>query len=205
MLKISTSNSKMGNIQSISFPPGETCISNAPCLKSCYARKITCRFSTVKEAWQENLALYKHDPDDFFKSLKIWLIENHCRRFRWHVGGDIPDEYYLNHMNLTATLFPEIQFLCFTKRHDWILNFRERIPDNLVIVLSTWPGMEIPPPVFPRSWLISSAKRITQPGLKDYLGKLPKEYFKCTGGCETCGYCWELAKIGTVDVAFHIH
>ena len=67
-VKVSNTNSKLGGqIYSINLPAVVTCRPDAPCFKSCYARKGNWTFSNVKSSLESNLEAYKSNPDLFFE------------------------------------------------------------------------------------------------------------------------------------------
>ena len=63
MVSISSGNSKMGKIPSVSLPAGETCRRDAGCFKKCYARRFSARRPVVMSAYKNNLDILNKDPD----------------------------------------------------------------------------------------------------------------------------------------------
>jgi len=188
---ISTGNSKLGSIPSVSLPPGTSCIAGAPCRRECYANKAMRMFPSARAAWRKNWRLQRDRRDDYFADISEYIETRAPRYFRWHVSGDIPDQDYLQRMFATARAFPETRFLAFTKRHG--LDFRGR-PKNLVIVLSMWSGgFGNVRKGLPRAWY--------QDGTET---RVPADAVECPGNCEHCGMCWALPTLGR-DVVFHKH
>lgn len=140
-IHISNGNSKLGNIPSISLPPIKTC-GDVFCAKDCYALNITKRFEHVKEQWEENFAHYTTDRNRYFADIFFWLVRKSPSHFRFHVGGDCPDTWYLGEVYSIARSLPHIKFMMFTKRYSWIAP--NEVPNNLSILLSMWPYMQIP-------------------------------------------------------------
>jgi hypothetical protein len=101
--------------------------------------------------------------------------------FRWHVGGDIPNQAYFEGMKLVAEAAPNTRFMAYTKRYD--LDYHNR-PLNLTIIMSCWPGYKLPKNSLPRFWVQDNTEN-----------RVPADAFKCPGGCETCRKCWFL-KVG---------
>ena len=183
---ISEKNSKLGRIPNISLPPIETCVHFPPCATLCYARKAYEHYArnTVKPAWDENLAYYRSDSGSYFADIMCWLEQHKPRYFRWHVGGDIPDEHYLMGMMVTALLNPQVQFLAYSRR-PWAWG---RLPENLVVLRSYWldeqPGAEAGFKVVPKGGSIA-------------------DEVACLGKCQGCYACWHLQQ-GEYRV-IHLH
>ena len=115
-VKISSGNSKLGKIPSVSLPAGETCRSDCECSKKCYAKKLERLRKTVREAYQHNYDLLKNKPDVYWREVEASIMMS--RFFRFHVSGDIPDEEYLIHMIEVAERNPHCEILCFTKKYE---------------------------------------------------------------------------------------
>jgi hypothetical protein len=117
--------------------------------------------------------------------------------FRWHVGGDILSTDYLRRMCEIAESNPKTLFLAFTKAHSIVNQYEtdgERIPINLAVIFSAWPGMGFENPHGHRiAWM--------QDGTET---RVPKDALRCFGNCEQCGMCFELPRLG-LDVVFPKH
>ena len=171
-----------------------TCRSNAKCYtEGCYSRKAYRLYKNTKKAWNSNWEFYKEDPAGFFDELNAWLIAHKPKLFRWHVSGDVPDQFYLESMMGIAMFNPIISFLCYTKRYEFDFSGK---PDNLQIVLSTWPTMELPEnKSLPWAWIEGDVR-------------IPEDayYFRCPGGCKDCPeqICWnKLDNITHIVFPFH--
>jgi len=181
----------MGSIPNISLSPEITCGAEMPCFNDgCYARAIVNRNRIPALQWAENAVLAREDPDLFFEYVRSYLQMLKSTHFRWHVGGDIPSQKYLNGIRTIAREFPKIRFLCFTKKHS--LDFR-RLPTNLSIVLSMWPGWGNPRKKMPRAWV--------QDGTET---RIPDTAMHCSGNCQDCKICWYLKTLDH-DVWFYKH
>jgi len=196
-ISIAKGNTKMGNgMPSISLPPGVTCSEEArkTCLKECYIMKAFRMYKQTRAAYRRNLKIYQRNPSDFFGQLEKFLEKRQPRFFRFFVGGDFPDQPFVNMSLQLARKFPNVKFLAFTKRYHF--DFGNK-PDNFAVVLSMWPGMKddvrLGSVNFPRAWM--------QDGTET---RIPKSAIECHGGCSTCGMCWNLGKLGK-DVYFHKH
>jgi hypothetical protein len=89
--------------------------------------------------------------------------------------------------------FPGVHGLMFTKSYDIGVDF-SRAPENLSVVLSTWPGMELPGASYeglPKSWLGDDPRA-------------PGDGIKCSGLCWACSMCWDLRSSGK-DVILKRH
>jgi hypothetical protein len=175
-LKISEGNSKLGKIPNLSLPPVTTCRPGAPCAtEGCYAVKFYRMYPTVRSAWDSNLRLYQEDPDGFFSDLIVYLTMKKPERFRLFVSGDFPDEIFFVRIMDVFGSHPETKVLCFTKRFEYPLYIT---PRNVNMVLSMWPGLEIPDIAedFPCSWLSTDVRRPIM------------THIKCVSNCMECGY-----------------
>ena len=175
-LHVSPKNSKMGKIPSVSLLPVVTC-GGVPCTKQCYARKLSKLYKNAYLCWAENTNYAYVHIAGFFIEVADWLIQNRPDKFRWHVSGDIPSLDYLNRMITIAEDFPDIRFMAFTKRFE----FLEKciyIPDNLTIIRSMWPYMKNPDQPGKRAWVRGDLRA-------------PADAKRCSGTCDTCMHCWE--------------
>jgi len=190
-ITISKGSTKMGTIDNISLDPRMTC-RDMPCYeKGCNVCRLMKTRPSMRVAWMRNTKVQKRDREFYFKTIWAHLQKTSPKMFRWHVGGDIPDQGYLNYMLFTAHRFPKIQFLAFTKRYDLEFDWVKH-DGQLEIVFSAWPGHYVPPRAFAWgfrfAWLEDDSRR-------------PHEAIMCHGGCENCGMCWNLRKLGK-DVYF---
>lgn len=192
LVRISDGNLKLGKIPNISLVTAKDCGNCTLCSKDCYAIKPFKRTPQVRVAWSTNSAIARNNRDAYFKQVQRWLEKNRPKFFRWHIGGDILDQYYLNSMHNIALALPNTNFLCFTKMHH--LDFTDLAP-NLAVIASMWPGLEPHENVkhLPKAWM--------QDGTET---RVPESAIPCPGSCETCGMCWALPKLG-VDVVFMKH
>lgn len=196
MLKVSKGNTKLGSIANVSLPPILSCRPGVLCgTDGCYAMKAYRMYPGTRRAWDGNFELWKKQPLSFEFELIEWLQHrNKLTHFRWHVGGDIPDQEYALMMIRIANRFPNIHFMAFTKRTD-ILSFQEfarfKESPNLTVRVSMWPGEYIPitGPGIDKTWLSEDDRK-------------PHAYFKCHGNCTNCKACWDLRGY---DVVFDRH
>ena len=192
MPKISKGNSKLGkDMPNISLPPIVSCKSGAPCAKHCYANKSYRLYPTVKNAWDHNWDLYNSDPDKYFSGIDSYLLNKQPMFFRWHVSGDIPNSYYLKMMVKLSKDYKGTRFLAFTKQYELFKGVK--IPKNLSIVFSAWPGYDMP-----------KQNRFPVAYMQDGTETRVHNTIECPGNCESCGMCWSLKDIGK-NVVFNKH
>lgn len=195
--KISAGNSKLGTIANISLTPGRTCSPEAckTCLTGgCYAMKAYRMYKNTRAAWDANTDLALNDLGTMEKELiKYFSSMTAPRFFRIHVAGDFVTREYAEMWARVAAVAPATNFLAFTKQWD---NIRDiEFPDNVSIVLSAWPGTEIPEDL---------RKLYSVAWLDDGTEEVPNDAIECPGNCASCGVCWSLSK-RHIDVKFRKH
>lgn len=196
-ISISNGNKKMGAIPSISLPPVITCATNCACAKKCYAARM-CKFrKSVRDAYRRNLEILENNPDEFWKQVEDAV--KMARFFRFHVSGDFPTPEYFSHVAEIAGRNPHCEILAFTKRYNFVNNYisdHGELPENLHVVLSEWPGMNLENPYnLPMAHVI-------------FKGQEPLENWKiCGGNCLQCACrgvgCWQLTHGD--HIAFYEH
>lgn len=195
--RISAGNVKLGTIANISLTPGRTCSPEAckTCLRDgCYAMKSYRMYKTVRAAWDANTDLALERLDVMESDLMEYFgCITAPRFFRIHVGGDFVTREYAAMWARVAAANPHTNFLAFTKQWDMIRGVE--FPENVSIVLSSWPGTEIPADLralYSVAWL------------DDGNADVPADALECPGNCANCGVCWSLAK-RKLDVKFRKH
>jgi hypothetical protein len=197
-MHISPGNRKLGTLPSVSLPPIVTCNCAAGCTrgKLCYAVKMKDYAIGVWKSWANNYRQWLEHPAAFRAELRAeFETINAPRYFRWFVGGDCPDPQFWALIIETAKDFPSVRFLLFTKQYSLI---KGRVPANLEVVVSSWPGLPIPAKLrrrFRVAWY-------RDPENLD--PRIPDDALECPGGCDHCGMCWSLGEIGR-DVVFDKH
>lgn len=196
-ISISPGNSKMGYIPSVSLPPVVTCANGCTCANKCYAAKLCRIYPSVRKAYQRNLDILNNNDLDYWQQVNKAL--NTTRYFRFHVSGDIVDAHYFNWMITSAENNPGTVILAFTKQYDIVnhaIDSGIKIPENLKIIFSAWPGMPMENPHnMPTAHVI-------------FKGQEPADDWKiCGGNCSECACrgvgCWELKK--GECIAFYEH
>jgi hypothetical protein len=194
MIHIQKGNSKLGKTMNIALPPGITCAPGIPCYNDgCYARKFYTLRPNVRKAWDENYELMTKDRPAYFDYIRAAVSVSKPDLFRWHVSGDIVHFAYLYDMIEVARKCKDTQFLCFTKRYEILsmlqMDGMPKVPKNLSLVVSAWPGLDIPEPLmkkYPIAYMRDHRKgKVPDP-------RIPTTVNECNGGCETCGLCWKL-------------
>lgn len=197
-VKISNSNSKMGNIPSVSLPSVVTC-RECDCQTKCYARKLERLRPAVRNAYRHNLEVLNNDPETYWREVEAAIMLT--RFFRFHVSGDIPDSAYLDKMAEIAEKNEHCQILCFTKKYEIVNNHISDnwgLPDNLHIILSAWDNLPLDNPYnLPVAYV----------RFRDGHTDAPDNAVNCSGNCSECastdGGCWNL-KVGEA-VVFNEH
>ena len=197
---ISSGNTKMGSIQSVSLPPIITCREGCACAKKCYAAKLARLRSNVRESYQRNLRILQNDPDGYWMQVRAAVATS--KYFRFHVSGDIVNEEYLRNMIEIANTYKTTEILCFTKQFEIVNGFLDaggEIPANLHLIFSAWPGIEMD-----NKHCLPEAHVVFKGGVTTADLKIAKE---CGGNCTECaitdGGCWTLKAGEQVVFAEH--
>lgn len=189
---ISKSNMKLGKIPSVSLPPVLSCTNCSHCKLSCYALKAWRMYPSTRKAWNENYALLQTDPEGYFNGVGEYLEKYTTPLFRWHVAGDIINKMYMDNMIQLACNYMDTKFLAFTKNYQVAVKVQDILPDNLSIVLSAWPGLDLPITSLPIAFMQDGTETRVYNAIE------------CSGLCESCGKCWNLREIGK-NVVFKKH
>lgn len=200
-VKISNGNTKLGNIPSVSLLPVFDCGNCAACKHSCYDLRSDMIYKETICCRATNSAIYATNPERYFHEMEAWLTVNYPRAFRWHIGGDIKDVNYYRGMVKIAKNFPDIRFLCFTKQFRMLNTLwinEEYHPENLQIIFSGWPGLEMENPFGAPS---------AHPIFADGTTSAHDGAKLCTGNCTDClrekKLCWTLGNME--EIVFPAH
>lgn len=188
-VKISSGNSKMGSVPSVSLPSIKTCRQCA-CQSKCYAQKLERLRPAVRNAYQHNLEVLINEPETYWREVEASVMMS--RFFRFHVSGDIPNAEYLTNMVAVASRNPHCQILCFTKRYEMVNEFIAAggvLPNNLHMIFSGWAGLEMQNPfALPEAHVM----------YRDGSTTAREDAIPCGGNCTECalteGGCWNLQK-----------
>lgn len=180
MVHITQGNTKIGRTANISLPPIIGCVNSDLCAVDCYAVKFYKMYPDCRDAWDENLAILNCDPDMYFESVRRYLLRHQPAYFRWHVSGDIQNQAYLEKMKEIARDYSAVLFVVFTKHYSLCF---DRIPPNLSIVISAWPGLWLPDLSLPIAFVKSCKEHRAV------------DYITCPGNCESCRVCWNLKEL----------
>lgn len=183
---ISNGNSKLGKIGNWSVTPGRTCSACAckTCLlDGCYALDSYTRFPQTRAAWDENTDFAMQDLPALEAQLDAYFAKKSAPRyFRVHVGGDFFSAEYARMWARVAEKAPHTRFLAFTKQ--WNAVRGVEFPANFKLILSAWPGTEIPADLlalYRVAWLDDGT-----------VNDIPADAIVCPGECDKCGMCWDL-------------
>lgn len=188
-VKISSGNSKMGSVPSVSLPSIKTCRQCA-CSTKCYAQKLERLRPVVRNAYQHNLEVLMNEPETYWREVEASVMMS--RFFRFHVSGDIPTAEYLANMVAVAMRNSHCEILCFTKRYEMVNEFIEKngeLPSNLHMIFSGWIGLNL---VNPFSLPEAHVR------YRDGSTTAREDAIECGGNCTECalteGGCWNLQK-----------
>lgn len=191
-LNISNGNRKMGAIPSFSLPAGKTCsfVACGTCyVDGCYGRSMETRLPAVRNCYQRNYEMLTQDLEACRKWLNWWFDSpNAPRLFRIHVSGDFfSPEYWWMWLDVIKR-HPGTQFMAFTKQWNNVISnvMTGNYPENLVLIASAWPGVEIP------DWV---KKRLPIAYMQDGTEtRIPENAHHCDGDCagECSAHCWKM-------------
>lgn len=195
---ISEGNRKLGAIPSVSLHPelscGKGCSSPLLCMRDCYAMKMT-QYTSVAPGWRDNCAIWASDWRVYWNAVRQFLAKRKPERFRWHVGGDIPEPIYLDMVLDVAKEFRTTRFRIFTKADKFLPDQHPRIR-NLKIGISHWPGMIVRKGLtgYTHSWIVPhlGSKAVREGRLQDPAYRVPVSARRCPGSCEKCDCCWAM-------------
>lgn len=145
-VKISEGNNKLGAIPSVSLIPVMDCGNCAICAKSCYDLRNDMIYKEVIKTRAINSAILHEDPERYFKEIDGYLDYRFPRAFRFHIGGDIQNKWYLDKMCDIARKHKDTKFLAFTKMFDVCNEYLDEgnvIPENMHILFSGWLGLKM--------------------------------------------------------------
>jgi len=178
-VSISAGNIKLGGIPNISLPPVKSCADDVPCIGDCYALRSYNQYPVVRHAWNKNLYTSTVSLRLYEACVTKWIEHHKPPYFRWHVAGDITTAKYRNMIIKIAKRYTSVKFMVFTKRYKFFTN-RIVIPENLKVILSAWPGLDIPKSdKYSIAWM--------DDGTDD---RIPKDAIECSGHCDSCLLCW---------------
>lgn len=173
-----------------------TCAPSACCHcgKDCYARKLEAFRKSVRNAHSDNTALALDHLPELESALDYYFMTTVPRFFRIHSSGDFVTAEYLDMWLRIIRRNPDTHFLAFTKQFELIRSIINDLPENLSMVASAWPGMDMPQDVsaaLPVAWIDGDPRR-------------PDSAHHCTGNCGECGrVCWMIDH--KTDVYFDLH
>lgn len=138
---IAKGNHKTGDaVPSVSLIPVYNCPNSKACQSLCYDLRNDCCYPGCRDKRAVNAAILEADPERYFREISEAVAA--FKFFRYHIGGDIVNTYYLEKMIWVAEQNPHCEFLTFTKCFDIINNYLDtkEFPKNLHIIFSAWVG-----------------------------------------------------------------
>lgn len=118
LLSISSGNVKTGSVPAVSMLPVVTCASYDSCARDCYAVGMVINPMTgwaVFTSWLLNTLLWQEDAASFEGQLDHYLKYMRPPAFRFFVGGDFPDQSFVDMACRLAKKHPRIKFWSYTK------------------------------------------------------------------------------------------
>jgi len=203
-VKFSLGNRKTGDlVPSVSLIPVADCGNCAVCSHGCYDVRNVCYQTTVQKSRANNSAIAHADMERFFSEVYDFVVKKRCEFFRYHVGADILDYWYLQHMVDIAERVPDCQFLAFTKMYD-LVNFHLKkngtLPANLHIIFSDWRGAR-----FDNPFDLPVSSPLWPDGTTG--SHCTDSRFLCPGNCSECGRnhagCWAAGAGDTILFEAH--
>lgn len=199
-LHISMGNGKMGAIPSFSLPAGLTCAGGAQskCYKDCYARRLQSFRPNLLKAYMDNYEALERDMNGCRRYLNWWFDNpNAPRMFRLHVSGDFYSrEYWWMWLDVIAK-HPGTRFMAFTKQFEIVRDDVSRIPENMTLAASAWPGVPMP------GWIKGTLPiAYMQDGTET---RIPEGAHLCLDDCsgECRGFCWGMKRGDAVILPKH--
>ena len=195
---ISSGNRKTGQIPAVSLIPVADCVNCANCAGSCYDLRHDCIYKGTMATRAKNSALATWAPERYFFEISTYCKLYEPRRFRWHIGGDIPTASYFAGMVKVAEENPQTVFLAFTKSNR-IVNAAIKnglsVPENLKIVFSNWFGAILENPY---NFATSNPMDINGNTTTTNTNALI-----CPGDCASCKRCFQAQKGDAVIFPLH--
>lgn len=180
-VSISNGNMKVGNVPNVSLPSDKTCPHCKECQLACYDKKACLQYPNVMNARAKNYSIMKRSIRQYFEQVKEGIKKSKEKFFRFHVGGDICSEEYLDGMVKVTNEILKHHWT-YTKSQDIINEYIkkhggnwEKLAPNLVIMFSKWGYVPIENPYnMPVFWCIVKGQ------------EPPKDMYHCPGNCKIC-------------------
>ena len=198
-VKISSGNTKMGAVPSVSMLPFITCPARCAetCGPDCYAAKLANLRENVRNAWAYNTALAMFRPEIYWSGIREILAVS--RYFRYHVSGDFLSMAYFQEVVKSAIDFPKCEILAFTARFEIVNKWIKEngpLPENLHLHFSGAHGRDT-----------KNVNDLPETRII-YKGESPDESWKvCGGNCFNCACrgvgCWTSGKGETICFKKH--
>lgn len=189
-VKFSKGNRKTGDVLSVSTIPVVDCGKNCKaCAGGCYDVRHDLIYTNVATNRAINSAIVAANMDRYFDSISRMIHRKKADSFRFHIGGDIKNAAYFAGMVRVAAENPNCRILAFTKEFEIVNGYIQAggvIPENLRIIFSAWPGLEIENPYnFPVSYPEFEADS----DHAKFNESIPANVHHCGGNCLKCFEC----------------
>lgn len=180
-VSISKGNKKVGSVDNVSLPSDKTCPHCKDCQLACYDKKACLQYPNVINARAKNYSIMKRSLEKYFNDIREWLKKSK-KPFRFHVGGDIVNEEYLDGMVKVTNEISNNLDWTYTKSQDIVNEYIrknggewKKIAPNLVIMYSKWGHVPIDNPYnMPVFWCIVKGQ------------EKPKDMYHCPENCQIC-------------------
>ena len=186
-VSITKGNKKIGKTHNVSLAPMLTCGDACRvCCGVCYDGKACLQYTNVRNARAKNTAIMEHDLNDYFNQIDNYISRIRKNKyFRFHVGGDIPNDAYFEKMIGLARKYPDWIFWTYTKQYHIVNkycrnhgNTKNCIPSNLSIMFSAWDGLPMHNPFGFAEFIFIKKENATPENIS---GKN-----LCNGNCQYC-------------------
>jgi hypothetical protein len=162
--------------------PGSAC-------EDCYALKGRYRMSPVVEAMFRRMEALHHPQ---WVDAMVFLVKRQPH-FRWFDSGDLQGAWHLENIIEVARQTPETQHWLPTKEYGLIRQYLGKLPDNLVVRVSSPMVDQKPLLFFPNTSTIHAEK--------------PPQGHECLaptqgGQCKDCRACWDRS---VKNVSYKLH
>lgn len=202
MVKLCKGNAKTGGrYYTVSLAPVIDCVNCALCKMWCYDLQSVVITKQVQNLRAINSALHVKSPMAYWEQVCHLVQAMFVDNLRINVGGDIKD-HDLAHIISMAKRCPNTTFHVFTKNYKdcnfTIDALKGRLPKNLKLIYSRWPGMKCDNPY-----------RIPECHVDFGDGKCeaPADSSICEGNCSKCAYdgsgCHGMNRGDAVVIKYH--
>ncbi len=179
------------HVSSIGFLPGKTCVVNI-CYNDCPMVALMHRYKGMQRAWTNNTEFILYNAEIFFNVLAEIFYNVKNKHFQINTSGDFLFQAWFDKWCNLVRCYPNIKFLAYTK--NYLLNITE-LPQNLILVQSTYPGLELPQGNLPKAFLIHPLEN-----------RVPSNTIKCSNPPinmpSSCTRCFDLKNGESISMQY---